>query len=178
MLKKGIFKKMAPWMKVTDEWITTFKVVDVFRNDSLLQSDKLIETERITTGQTTAGIKRIEEYLKVNGFTALKVSSAYLQIVNIGEGIKVDSNKVIKAILSVHTLKGKEVNKADTVTFTVNRHFFPDPIDRCIPLLSLGSHVKIYVPAVIIVGATPASKDITVEDDMVFDITLLSVSGT
>ena len=46
LIKKGLMQELPPFMKKGDRLITTFKITEIFRNDSLYQADATMETER------------------------------------------------------------------------------------------------------------------------------------
>src|SRR5688572_17775777 len=66
MMRKKIFTKLPAFLKPTDLWYTYFKVVKLFRNDSLLHADKMQELERVAEVQAAEGKGRIENYLTRN----------------------------------------------------------------------------------------------------------------
>ena len=46
LLKKGLMQELPPFMKKGDRLTTTFKITEIFKNDSLYQADANIETEK------------------------------------------------------------------------------------------------------------------------------------
>ena len=46
MLKKGVMQQLPPEMKASDRVIYTFKILEIFRNDSLYRADEALERER------------------------------------------------------------------------------------------------------------------------------------
>ena len=46
LLKKGLMQELPPFMKKGDRITTSFRVIDIFKNDSLYQADATIEQEK------------------------------------------------------------------------------------------------------------------------------------
>lgn len=46
LLKKGLMQELPPFMKKGDRISTSFRIIDVFKNDSLYQADAMIEQEK------------------------------------------------------------------------------------------------------------------------------------
>ena len=46
LLKKGLMQELPPFMKKGDRLTTTFKITEIFKNDSLYQADANIESEK------------------------------------------------------------------------------------------------------------------------------------
>ena len=175
MLKKQILKQLPAWMKPTDEWITRFKVVEVFGNDSLLQADRMKEQERVKRLQQQLGMKRIADYLQQHKIKAEQQRDAWLQWVWYGTGRAADTGTYIKAILNISTLKDTVIATQDTVSFTTGRAFWPYPVEDLTHALRLGSTLRIYLPAVHITGPQSSVSKIKVNDDLLIELQVLEM---
>ena len=178
MLKKRIFQKMPPWMHKDDEWVTTLKVVDVFTSDSLLQLDKQKEAGRVFTSQLCESRKRIEAWLKNNkiSYTSTPDTVFVQNLADGGEKIA-DSGAALKLTVALESLKGKTIRKRDTLALTTGTHFLPPAIEHALTYTGKGGRMKIYMPAVMLVGVQPQNKDVKVDDDLVVDISILQVDS-
>lgn len=175
MLKKHILKELPSWMKPTDEWVTRFKVVEVFRNDSLLQADRMKEQERVKQLQQQLGMQRIAAYLQQQGIKAEQRKDAWLHWVWFGTGRAADTGTYIKAVLNIRTLKDTVIARQDTVAFTTGRAFWPYPIEELTHALRAGSTVLLYLPAVHITGPVSSSPKIKVNDDLLMELKVLEM---
>lgn len=175
MLKKQILKQLPAWMKPTDAWITRFKVVEVFGNDSLLQADRMKEQERVKRLQQQLGMKRIADYLQQHKIKAEQQRDAWLQWVWYGTGRAADTGTYIKAILNISTLKDTVIARQDTVSFTTGRAFWPYPVEDLTHALRSGSTLRIYLPAVHITGPQSSVSKIKVNDDLLIELQVLEM---
>ncbi|HJV20367.1 MAG TPA: hypothetical protein VJ552_10855 [Sediminibacterium sp.] len=177
MIRKHILKQIPSWMKPADEWVTSFKVEEVFTNDSLLQADKLKEMGRVKQLQQVLGMARIQAYLREHHIRAVQQKDACLQWIRHGAGMQADTGTVIKAVLNVRTLKDTLVTRQDTVSFITGRSYWPYPIEQLTYRLKAGSLMRLYLPAVLVTGATPSSEKIKVNDDLIIDMEVLEMKG-
>lgn len=182
MLKKKIFEKLPPWLKKSDEWITTIKVLDVFTSDSLLQADKQKEGEKFIARWKTAGEKKIENYLQANHIAGTKTNDGvYVQSSSNGTGEIVDTGKYVNLHFLVKTLQRKILNNSrDTgfqkgpVGFQIGSGFFPLSIEHALIGKSKGSITTVYMPAIMIYGIN-FPKEVKKDDVLVFVLELLDV---
>lgn len=177
MIKKKILKTLPAWMKPADQWITCFKVENVFMNDSLLQADKMMERNRVKLLQQTLGMARILAYLRKYRITAVLQKDAYLQWIRHGYGLQADTGTVIKAVLNIRTLKDTLVARQDTVSFFTGRSYWPYPIEQLTYTLKAGSLMRLYLPAVLVTGVEPSSAKIKANDDLIVDLEVLEMKG-
>lgn len=177
MIKKKILKTLPAWMKPTDQWVTCFKVENVFMNDSLLQADKLMERNRVKLLQQGLGMARILAYLRKYRITAVLQKDAYLQWIRHGSGLQADTGTAIKAVLNIRTLKDTLVARQDTVSFITGRSYWPYPIEQLTYVLKAGCLMRLYLPAVMVFGGEPSSAKIKANDDLIVDLEVLEMNG-
>jgi hypothetical protein len=177
MLKKHILKGLPSWMKPTDEWVTRFKVVEVFGNDSLLQADRMKEGERVKQLQQQLGMQRIAAYLQQHQIKAAQLKDAWLHWVQYGTGSAADTGTYIKALLNIRTLKDTVIARQDTVAFTTGRAFWPYPVEELTHELRAGSTLRMYLPAVHITGPVSSSPKIKVNDDLMMELKVLELKA-
>lgn len=176
MMKKHILKHIPSWMKPADQWITCFKVENVFMNDSLLQADKMVERNRVKLLQQTLGMARILAYLRKYRIKAVQQKDAYLQWIRHGSGRQADTGTTIKAVLNIRTLKDTLVARQDTVSFITGRSYWPYPIEQLTRRLKAGSLMRLYLPAVLVTGVEPSSAKIKASDDLIVDVDVLEMN--
>lgn len=175
MLKKQILKRLPSWMKPTDEWITRFKVVEVFGNDSLLQADRMKEQERVKRLQQELGMQRIAAYLQGHQIKAERQKDAWMQWIWSGTGRAADTGTYIKALLHIQTLKDTVIARQDTVAFTTGRAFWPYPVEELTHALRAGSTLRMYLPAVHITGPQSSTSKIKANDDLLIEMQVLEM---
>ena len=174
MMSKGIFKKKPEWMKKDDQWVTQLKVEKVFQNDSLLQADKQMESDRVTKLQTQLGMTRIKEYLDSNHIDALAHDKMYVQVLQEGIGELLDSSKTVRMDFELKTLKGKTINSTIDTTFhnvgkkeiILGRHTLPAMIEKYLITQKAGCIVIVYTPAVQLFGTQPEKQGVKIDDDI------------
>lgn len=183
MLSKKIFEKLPPWLKKSDEWITTIKVLDVFINDSLLQADKQKEAEKFIAKWKAAGEQKIKNYLTAGHIAFNKTKDdVFVQASNSTTSDEVaDTGKWVNIHFLVKTLNGKVLNNSRDTSkqkgpfgFQMGSGFFFPSIEHALFGKSKGSITTVYMPAVAIYGIN-LPKEVKKDDVLVFVIELLDV---
>jgi FKBP-type peptidyl-prolyl cis-trans isomerase FkpA len=185
MLKKHILDSLPKYLKPTDEWVTYMKVEKVFRNDSLLEMDKLKEQKKVDEAQAIAGDQRIRDYLKENHINAVKTDGGvYVQIIEQGTGAQIDTgkrvgvkydfvNQTTKKLFD--TNRDKSFRHGDTLTFKVGSRFMIKAVDQSMKLLKEGSHAKMFIPTMMAFGSRPPKGNLRAYDDLMFEVWVLKV---
>lgn len=185
MLKKKIFDKLPPFLKMDDEWYTYMKVEKVFRNDSALQADKYNEQQRVDSLQRQLGPARVEDFLKKNKIDFIKSGSGvFIQILDPGQGANIDTGKFVSLKYNFTTLSGKlfdsnidtSFHKPDTLSFVTGSHFMLKPVEDGLKLLKPGAHAKIYIPAMLAFGGSSPVNKLQPYEDVIFEVSILGVN--
>ena len=182
MQRKGILKTVPKWMKGSDEWITRFKIVKVFSNDSLLQVDKMAEAKRVQSILNNLSKTALSNYIKKKNIKAMASKDGiYKELVKQGAGAPAINGKNLTMHIILTSLSGKKLNSTrDTKTkapaqFLLGAGFFPAPVENQLQGLTAGSQVRLYVPGILLFGIEPRAKDVKAEDNWIFDLDLVAV---
>lgn len=182
MMNKKIFTTLPPYLKPTDKWYTYFKVEKVFRNDSLLQADRLREEERVVSLQRELGPKRIEQYLRSHGISAPEAdSSVYVELISDGDGPPVGDSGVASIRYHFRSLSGRMFDsnidtgfdRPDTLTMKIGAGYMMPGVDAGLKRLKQGSHAKLYIPTMQAFGGKPFGRGLRPFEDVVMEVWVL-----
>lgn len=180
MLRKHLIDSLPPFASINDEWVTTIKVLKVFRNDSGLLEDKRREQQHVDSIQRPLGDQRVREYLRGHQIAALRLDSgAYLQILVPGNGDSIVRGRKLGIKYKFSNLRTGKVldtntdpafHRRDTLEFTAGTRFLLPAIDDALARLRPGAHARIYLPTMSAFGGRPPRGNIRPYDDMVFEV--------
>jgi FKBP-type peptidyl-prolyl cis-trans isomerase len=201
LLKKGEVQ-LPPGAKKGDRITTTFKVIEVFRDDSIARLDFNAETnkdlprrqkemqeqqvkaEKEMAGRKEKEDKEIQSYLDAKKITTQKTSKGtYVQLLSGGQGTKVDSGKYVSVKYKGSNFKGEIFDtNMDTayhhpplLSFTVGARQMVEGFDDGIMSLNKGAHAILYMPAALAFGPESRPPYIGPYENLIFEIYVIDV---
>ncbi|WP_300599720.1 FKBP-type peptidyl-prolyl cis-trans isomerase [Niabella sp.] len=191
-IKKGMLPEaqMPPYFKKGDQIIYTYKVLDVFNNDSLARKDYQAEIEKMQkneelalekSGEKAKQTAEVENYLKGKNISAVKTPlGAFVKIENPGTGAPVADKKFVsvkytgKKVLNDSTFEGPN---SFTTQIGVNGSIrgFEDGLRQ----FKQGGKGVIYIPGFLAYGKTPPPGSPFKEfEPLYFEVEITEVSDT
>ena len=186
-----------PFMKKGQYIVTHYKIMNVYTSkaqaDSATQAQMAIARERQEKRSAEQAIKddkAIQDYLKANKVTATKTGGGtYVEIVQAGNGVALDSAAIVKVNYTGRTLDGGKVFDSNTdpqfnhvEPFRVNLGATPGMPGSVIKgwvdglrILQKGSKARLYIPSTAAYGEQGAGADIKANSNLVFDVEILDV---
>lgn len=184
LIAKHMLKERPKWLRPTDEWVATVKVLGVFKSDSLLNVDKEIETKKLKAKLKAISMERLKKWLKTKNIAAQNHNdSAYVQVVSPGEDTKIDTGASVTLDFNIRTTRGKLINSTTDTSFhhavpqTIiqGNHMMPLVIEEAIKGLGKAGHVVVYIPTVLLFGIEDYPEQIKPGDDLIADIEIRDV---
>lgn len=172
---------VPPNLKKGDRIVTTLKVLKIFSSDSAARADEQKENEAFLTNE----IKFLENYLKEKGIKAEKTQSgAWVQVINPGNGIIIDSGKYVSVDYTGTSFSGKKFdsntdpafNHVQPLQFVVGSGQMIKGFDEGVRFIKLGGEAKVYVPSMLGYGANPDPRSgIKPYEHLIFDLKVTDV---
>lgn len=189
------FMKRSPGMlppnfKKGDKLVSTLKVLKVFTSAEDSKRDEAAEREAqytknpVITAQLAKDAKIITDYLSKNGINAQKTGlGTYVQIVQPGQGPKVEKGKFVSLRYTGTSFSGKQFDsnmdgKKPTLDYLVGEPGMIKGFSEGILGLNLGTKARLFIPSALAYGAQPPSPDIAPNENLIFDIEVVNVSDT
>ncbi len=187
---------IPPFVKKGHYFYTGLKLISIFENGAQADSAQKAAMREITVKdsirnitQLTTDSKIIEDYLAKNKITALKAAAGtYVEIVQPGTGIKIDSSVTVKVNYTGRTFAGKTFDSNTDPAFQhvqpYNVPMYPSRPGQPgvikgwtdgLALLTKGAKAKFYIPSSLGYGSQGNGGDIKPYDILIFDIEIVDV---
>jgi FKBP-type peptidyl-prolyl cis-trans isomerase FkpA len=182
--------QVPPQFKKGDRLISTFKILDVFQNQQEAQADVAKEQSAMFArdpkiqGQLKKDDVAIKDYLAKNNITAQKTGmGTYVEVLTPGNGQTVEAGKNISLKYTGKTLAGKVFDSnvdpafkhTEPLEFILNETPMIKGFEEGLKGLKSGSKARLYIPSALAFGENPQSPDIMANENIIFDIEVLSV---
>ncbi len=169
--------------KKGERLISYIKVLDAFEADSMQTADEQMEYKKYLEGE----VKFMEKYLADKNIKAIKTpSGAFVQFINPGTGVPIDTGKYVTVNYTGSTMSGK---KFDSNTDSAFHH--PEPLgfitgrkgmikgfDEAVQMMSPGSSAKVFIPSLLGYGGSPdPASGIKQFEHILFDIAIVDVKN-
>jgi FKBP-type peptidyl-prolyl cis-trans isomerase FkpA len=200
LMKSGIAQMNFPNAKKGDKLTLTYKILDIFHEDSTVRADINIEqtkdaprrqkemeeqqrkTEAEMITKKIDETKEIEAYLSSQNIKAIKTDKGtFIQILDPGNGPQADSGKYVTFDYTGKTFAGKVFDSSIDTTFHHNAISYVtgggmyEGVDDGIRHLKKGAHALLYIPGVMANGQQAISQDVGPFTNMIFDIYIRDV---
>ncbi|HVU96172.1 MAG TPA: FKBP-type peptidyl-prolyl cis-trans isomerase [Puia sp.] len=170
--------QLPPFLKRKDKITFSFKVMDIFASEDLLNKDREGELAKQKDRET----KEVENYLAANHIQAQKTAKGvYYVIENPGEGQQVDSGKQVavrytgKLMPSGKVFESNMTGPADAYKLVVGQGNVIPGWDDGLKLFKKGGKGTLYIPAYLAYDAQPGPGHKPFEN-LVFDIKIEDVT--
>ena len=170
--------QLPPFLKRKDKITFSFKVMDIFASEDLLNKDREGELARQKDRET----KEVENYLAANHIQAQKTAKGvYYVIQNPGEGPQVDSGKQVavrytgKLMPSGKVFESNMTPPADAYKVVVGQGQVIPGWDDGLKLFKKGGKGTLYTPAYLAYDAQPGPGRKPFEN-LVFDVQIDDVT--
>jgi len=204
MLRKGdsvithqsvdTFIKQAPQMappffKKGGVLITTFKVLDVFKDQQAARADEARERElafkndKKAQAQLSKGQQELQAYMQQNGIQAQQTpSGAFVQVLTQGNGPKADKGTYVDVYYTGRLMSGKAFDSnvdtsfhhTEPLTFQVGAGQMLRGFDEGIQMLKAGDKARILIPSALAYGEN-APPTIGANQNLIFDVEVRQV---
>ena len=187
--KAGPMQQIPPFLKKGDKLIITFKVMKVYKNDSLAKADQQAEMakakvreEKENAEKMVSVPKEVEQYITDKKINAHKIANGtYVEIKSEGTGPVADSGKYVTMLYTGKILKtgnqfetnigpGKQPFK-----FTLGQHQVIPGWDEGLRGLKQGTKATLYIPGTAAYGPRPGPGGTTYES-LMFDVEVVEVA--
>jgi len=170
--------QLPPFLKRKDKITFSFKVMDVFASEDLLNKDREGELAKQKDRET----KEVESYLAANHIQAQKTAKGvYYVIQNPGEGQQVDSGKQVavrytgKLMPSGKVFESNMTGPADAYKLVIGQGQVIPGWDDGLKLFKKGGKGTLYIPAYLAYDAQPGPGRKPFEN-LVFDVQIEDVT--
>jgi FKBP-type peptidyl-prolyl cis-trans isomerase len=205
LIKMNVAQRTFPFAKKGDRIKWTFKIIDIFHNDSLKDVDyqkefvkdqprqqkemeeQQMKAEKEAAAKTLEQGKEIEKYLASKNITATKSpKGAYIQMISQGSGPEADSGKYLSFKYTGRNFKGQVFDSNIDTAFhhtepysvTVGQGGVIRGLDDAFKLLRQGDHVILYIPGALAYGPNPQSPEIGAWENLIFDTYIVEVKDS
>lgn len=194
LLKKGA--QLPPFIKRKDKIVLSFRVVDVFTSDSLMEVDRGIEMKKEDArakaeaeGQKTKDLQGLDAYVKKHNLTIQKTpNNVYYQITSTQNGEAIDTGDVVSVKYTGYSEEGVPFDSNMDSTKQLQRHSL-EPFQfeaggqgaipgmtEAILFFKKGDKGRMLIPSVLAYGANPQpGGPIKPNQNLVFDIEVVDV---
>jgi FKBP-type peptidyl-prolyl cis-trans isomerase len=172
---------VPPHLKKGDRIVTTIKILQIFKSDSLARADEQKTTDAFLKNE----INFLEKYLTDKGIKAQKTASgAWVEVINPGTGNLVDSGNYISVDYTGTSFSGKKFdsntdpafNHIQPLSFIVGAGQMIKGFDEGVRFLRPGGSAKVYIPSMLGYGPSPAPQSgIKPYEHLIFDVKLTAV---
>jgi FKBP-type peptidyl-prolyl cis-trans isomerase len=170
--------QLPPFLKKKDKITVTFKVLDVFASEDLVNKDRDGELAK----QKDREIQQVESYLSSNHIQAQKTAKGvYYVITDPGNGVQVDSGKQVavrytgKLMPSGKVFDGNMTGPADAYKLVVGAGNVIPGWDDGLKLFKKGGKGTLYIPAYMAYDAQPGPGHKPFEN-LMFDVEIVDVT--
>lgn len=175
--------------KKGDQLITTIRVLDVFKTPEAAQKDvekesrAAFEKDPKVQAQKTKDQQQIEEYLKANNIQAQKTEwGTYIQILNPGQGAKVEPGKFAMVRYSGMDLSGKVFDSnnkpgAALLPVQVGAGGVIMGFEDAVRQLAKGGKAKAFIPSVLGYGEMGSPPAIQPNQNLIFEIEVVDITN-
>lgn len=170
--------QLPPFLKRKDKITFSFKVMDVFASEDLLNKDREGELSKQKDRET----KELEDYLAANHIQAQKTAKGvYYVIQNPGTGAQVDSGKQVavkytgKLMPSGKVFDGNMTGPADPYKLVVGQGNVIPGWDDGLKIFKKGGKGTLYIPAYLAYDAQPGPGHKPFEN-LMFDVEIVDVT--
>lgn len=197
LLKKGLVSQLPEFMKKGDRIITSFKVLEVFRNDSLYMEDSKIEqakdisrnqkdmeeqkakelAEMEKSGEAAKERKEVEDYLTAKNITATKTEKGtYVLVKEQGSGSQVATGKYVEVKYTGKLLATDSIFQSNVYSFKIDEPGgVIDGWNDGLKLFKEGGKGTLYIPGYMAYGKNPGPGS-TPNEALIFDVEVVKVS--
>jgi FKBP-type peptidyl-prolyl cis-trans isomerase len=186
LLRKGLMQEaqMPKFMKKGDRITISFRVVDVFANDSLanLDSQKELEIEKVRVQKETEVEAQKEDatmqaWLKKNNINAQRApKGTYVLVNDPGTGAPVEPGKSVTVKYTGKKLETGEIFQSSSYTYVIGSGQVIPGWDDGLSLFKKGGKGTLYIPGVLAYGAEPRpGSPFKSYEALLFDIEVLDV---
>jgi len=178
---------VPPIFKKGDRLITHFKIEKIFKNDSASWADQQAQMEDLRKRE----VEEVGAYLKKKNINAIKTKSgAYVEILEPGAGIDIDSGITASTLYKGTSFSGKVFDSSYDSAFG---HPGPTPFkigmagqpggltkgfDEAMMELKKGSKARFYIPSMLAYGPQPPSPDIKQFEHLIFEVQIVDAKPT
>ncbi|MBO9617974.1 MAG: FKBP-type peptidyl-prolyl cis-trans isomerase [Niabella sp.] len=198
LIKKGIFQEaqLPPFIKKGDRYFMTFKLADVFKNDSLARLDqqkegeayqkKEIEKNRADSiafeksGAKEKQISQVQDYLKSKNITATKTPlGTFVKIDNPGDGAPVVDGKFATVTYNGKHLLTDSSFQASSFTVPIGQGGSIPGFEDGLKQFKKGGKGVIYIPGFLGYGKNPPPGSPFKEyEPLYFEVEVTNVTDT
>lgn len=198
LLKKGLMQEaaMPPFMKKGDRYFMTFKVADVFKNDSLVNIDRQKEGEAFqkrseakakadslafeTSGAKEKQTAQVTDYLKKKNITATKTAKGvFVKIDNPGEGAPVVDGKFVTVKYNGKHLLTDSSFQQSSFTVPIGQQGSIAGFEDGLKQFKKGGKGVIYIPGYLAYGKNPPQGSPFKEyEPLLFEVEITDVADT
>lgn len=184
MVAKKILTKIPDGYRKDDEWISTYKIIRVFRSDSAVSADREAEKQKLANKQKQLGPERIQQFLSSNNRKAAPTPfGVFVEEIQKGSGQAIDSGKYVRLNFTMSTLKGKVLDSNTDTSFhhntplqyTVSSGYMFPAVDEGLKQLQQGARARIYIPTMLAFGDHPQVKGLKPYEDIIFQVEVLEI---
>ena len=185
MLADSLQKKsgqLPPYIKKTDKFTLTIKVVDVFTEESQVMADQKAEVDKVKEKE----IAEIEKYLKDNNIQAEKTpKGVFVHIDDKGHAPPANSGKAVKVSYTGKTFKGvvfdsnrdSAFGHAQPYSFVLGQRGAIEGWDDGMRLFGKGGKGQLYVPSMLAYGPQPPpGAKFKAFENLMFDVEVLDIT--
>ncbi len=174
------YGQLPPFMKKDSKIIITFKLVDVFTSQVLVEADRKNEMEKEKSRED----KVMADYIAAHKINAQKTEKGtYVEIKSVGDGAAVDSGKQVHVLYTGKTFPEGKVFESnitgphkDTLKFVVGRGAIIKGWDDGLRLFKKGGSGTLYVPAYLAYDAQPNGPSRKPFENLIFDVQVVDVT--
>ncbi len=200
MLTDTVFKKqpaaMPPFMKKGNFLYTNIRIINVYKTqeeaDKARQANMAIQEaagKQKAAAQLIKDDKILTDYFAKNNIKTTKTEKgAYVEILQAGTGVMLDTSSITKIKYTGKTIAGKmfdsntDPSKGHLEPLSVNLTndmslgggVIPGMSDG-LKLMNKGTKAKIYIPSSLAYGAAGAGADISPNENLIFEVEVLDI---
>lgn len=185
--------QVPPQFKKGDRLISTYKIINVFKDQQAAQAD--VEKEQTAMfgrdpkiqDQMKKDDAMIAEYLSKNNISAQKTGSGtYVEILSQGTGTAIEKGKFVSLKYTGKTFAGKSFDSnvdpsfkhTEPLDFVIDESPMIKGFQEGLKVLKEGAKARIYIPSALAYGENPPSTEIQPNENLIFDIEVLAVKDT
>lgn len=186
-------EQVPPQFKNGDKLISTFKVVDIFKSQEAAQADMQEEQNAMMLkdpkiqNQLKQDENAIKAYLSKNNINAEKTGmGTYVQVIEPGTGAAIEPGNFVSVKYTGSTFEGKTFDSnvdpkfqhTEPLEIVVDQSPMIKGFQEGLKKLKNGAKARFYIPSALAYGENSPSPDIKANENLIFDIEVLSVSKT
>jgi len=185
MAADSLLKKqgqLPPFIGKKDKLMLILKVVDIFPNEEVLRKDQ----QSLLDDKKQGEIKEIEKYLAEKNIKATKTEKGtFVEIINQGDGPKVDTGKAVHVKYKGQTFAGKVFDTNMDTTFghgdpyvlVIGKRGAIEGWDDGLRLFNKGGKGRLYIPSILAYGPNPPQgAPFKAFENLMFDVEIVDVT--